>query len=267
MNVTVYSDGGTNGMGHGAGATILDIDTGDKKERYQVVSFLGKATNNEGEIFSGLVGFYLAMTIYQKPFKQITWVSDSQYAIKSATQYIHKWLSNGWKTANKEPVKNQGLWRTFLCLSQGVDIKVEHVKGHSGHVENEACDLAVNWIRDNLEVLNVNSCVEIPGADNWIIFDARDALDFIRGIEIEVSKEELLEVFGPVKSGLTSKPSTKKAPKSKAPMPINVTNDLKELTKGYIDAIRSLENVNDFLKTENELKKVLLYLKRWSGVK
>jgi len=266
MSVTIYSDGGTNGKGHGAGATIVDVGAGENRKRYQVVSFLGKATNNEGEIFSGLIGFYLAMVIAQKPFKKVHWVSDSQYAIKSATQYIHKWISNGWKTANKEPVKNQGLWRVFLCLSQGINIDVEHVKGHSGHTENEACDLAVNWIRDNLNVLGKKTSVKIPSAGTWIVFDARDAMDFIRGIEIEVSKEELLEIYSPVKDALSGNFTE---PKEKAPtkkIPKNVTEDLKELTQGYIGAIRSLENVNDFLKTEGELKKVLMYLKKWSGV-
>ena len=267
MNLTIYSDGGTNGSGNGAGATIIDVGSGESTERYQVVSFLGKATNNEGEIFSGLVGFYLAMVIAKKPLKKIHWVSDSQYAIKSATQYINKWVSNGWKTANKEPVKNQGLWRTFLCLSQGVDIKVEHVKGHSGHTENEACDLAVNWIRDNLSALGSQNSVKIPSAGQWIVFDARGAMDFIRNIEIEISKEELLEIFYPISSALSGAPIEAKKVGPKKDIPKNVTNDLKELTKGYIDAIRTLENVNDFLKTEAELKKVLLYLKKWSGIK
>lgn len=260
MSVTVYSDGGTNGSGNGAGATILDLGA----DRYQVVSFLGKATNNEGEIFSGLVGFYLAQIITGKTPKSVHWVSDSQYAIKSATQYINNWISNGWRTASKDPVKNQGLWRSFLALTQGTDIQVEHVKGHSGHEENEACDLAVNWIRDNLDALDSSGVVEIGSAGSWIVFDAREAMDFIRNLDSGVSRDELFEYFKPIKDALSGAPREKKQ-KVTSSVSKDTKSDLKEITKGYIQAVRDLKDINDFLKSEPELKKALMFLKKWSG--
>ena len=67
-------------------------------------------------------------------------VTDSQYVVKGATQWIKGWIKNGWKNAAKEPVKNQELWRELYALLQTRPHKFQWVKGHAGHAENERCD-------------------------------------------------------------------------------------------------------------------------------
>ena len=147
--------------------------------------FLGEATNNESEISAGLIGFnYLRLNFPN--LKELTWVCDSEYVLKSATGYINNWQRNNWKTASKQDVKNKGLWHCYLELAKGFKVTPQHVKGHSGHPENETCDSVSTWVRLNgheaLEGRRISSFeleTEI-GLNNWILIDGRDFLSLLR---------------------------------------------------------------------------------------
>lgn len=268
MELTVFSDGGTNGEGLGAGGTIVEVKSKSEMTSYNLVSFLGKATNNEGEIFSSLLGFYLCRLITPN-LSHINWVSDSQYAIKSGTQYIKNWINNGWRTANKEPVKNQGLWRIFLSLTEDISLSATHVKGHSGHRQNEACDTAVNWIRDNRAIIGVESYIKIPRTGHWMVYDAREALETIRSLDYSPNINEVSEIFSEVENLFKAPKSAPKETSSiKTSSEDNETEALeclKELTKGYIEAVRDIKDINKHLKTEKELKASLMFLKKWAN--
>ena len=67
--------------------------------------------------------------------------SDSQYVKNGITEWIKNWKRNGWRTANKKPVKNQDLWQLLDFEIQRHQIEWIWVKGHAGHRENEICDL------------------------------------------------------------------------------------------------------------------------------
>ena len=66
--------------------------------------------------------------------------TDSQYVQKGISEWIHGWKRRGWKTANKEPVKNEDLWRELDRLAAQHTIEWIWVKGHAGHPENERAD-------------------------------------------------------------------------------------------------------------------------------
>jgi iron complex transport system ATP-binding protein len=66
--------------------------------------------------------------------------TDSQYVQKGISEWIHAWKRRGWKTANKEPVKNEDLWRRLDELAVGHTLEWCWVKGHNGHPENERVD-------------------------------------------------------------------------------------------------------------------------------
>jgi len=66
--------------------------------------------------------------------------TDSQYVQKGISEWIHGWKRRGWKTANKEPVKNEDLWRELDRLAAQHRIEWVWVKGHAGHPENERAD-------------------------------------------------------------------------------------------------------------------------------
>ncbi len=82
--------------------------------------------------------------------------TDSQYVIKSFTQWIDGWNRNGWLTAAKKPVLNQQAILEVARLLQGRDVTWRYVRGHAGHALNEVCDLrardAASAIRDGRAV-------------------------------------------------------------------------------------------------------------------
>ena len=70
--------------------------------------------------------------------------TDSQYVKNGIETWIHGWKKNGWKTADKKPVKNAELWRELDALAARHDIRWHWVKGHNGHPENERADALAN---------------------------------------------------------------------------------------------------------------------------
>ena len=213
----LFSDGGGQKGSAAAGACILEDSTSGV--RRHVVVFLGGATNNEAEIFGGLAGFALLRTLRGADAvdaKQVRWVCDSEYVLKSATQYILGWQRNGWKTADKKPVKNQGLWRAFLGLSRGVKIAASHVRGHTGHPENEACDAAATWAQEyGAEYLargRERDVVEIED-ESWLLLDGRKLLADLREEHpdeavFEAMVSALSGVAGRVEGGASAKSPT-----------------------------------------------------------
>jgi len=76
--------------------------------------------------------------------------TDSQYVRQGITQWITGWKRNGWRTSNKQPVKNQDLWQRLDALAEKHDVSWFWVKGHSGHLENERADQLANDAIDQM---------------------------------------------------------------------------------------------------------------------
>lgn len=70
--------------------------------------------------------------------------TDSSYVQKGISEWIHGWKRNGWKTADKKPVKNADLWQTLDTLAAGHKIEWRWIRGHAGHPENERADALAN---------------------------------------------------------------------------------------------------------------------------
>ena len=66
--------------------------------------------------------------------------TDSQYVRQGITQWMHGWKRNGWKTADKKPVKNADLWQRLDDVVKRHTVEFHWVKGHAGHPENEEVD-------------------------------------------------------------------------------------------------------------------------------
>lgn len=66
--------------------------------------------------------------------------TDSQYVKGGITGWIEGWKNNGWKTANKKPVKNAELWQALDEAVKPHDVSWHWVKGHAGIEENEKAD-------------------------------------------------------------------------------------------------------------------------------
>jgi ribonuclease HI len=66
--------------------------------------------------------------------------TDSKYVMDGISKWIHGWKRNGWKTADKKPVKNGELWQALDAANQRHEVTWNWVKGHAGHPENERAD-------------------------------------------------------------------------------------------------------------------------------
>jgi ribonuclease HI len=66
--------------------------------------------------------------------------TDSQYLRGGVTQWIHGWKRNGWRTADKKPVKNEDLWRRLDAAASRHKVDWRWVRGHAGHEMNERAD-------------------------------------------------------------------------------------------------------------------------------
>jgi ribonuclease HI len=248
MMPVIYSDGGADSKGHSAGACIVEFT--EPESIYPAAAYLGTATNNEAEIFSAIMGFAFTLLVRDSQgVAGVRWVSDSEYSIKSATQYIHGWKRNGWKTAQKKPVKNQGLWKTFDALVQGIKIVPEHVYGHSGHPENEACDTAVGYLRAGQGVFEEGvAIIDTAVCSQWHLVDGRELLDQIRkSEETGLLKDEVLSFFSSCLSGFPDKQG--KATGGTVKEPGNSANDVfMDMTRDYlakIDRVISPQKLKD----------------------
>ena len=89
-------------------------------------------TNNRMELMAAIQ----ALNALTRPCR-VTLSTDSRYVMDGLTKWIKGWQRNGWKTADKKPVKNAELWQALLAASQPHRIEWTWVKGHAGHPDNQ----------------------------------------------------------------------------------------------------------------------------------
>ena len=145
-DVILYTDGACSGNpGPGGWAVILKHPaTGAVK------SLSGgepETTNNRMELLAAINGLE---ALESDKRQRVRLVSDSEYVLKGLTEWIDGWIANNWRRGKRRgaaPVKNVELWKKLHELCGRYDMTYEHVRGHSGHPENEECDrLAVKAI-------------------------------------------------------------------------------------------------------------------------
>ncbi len=96
-------------------------------------------TNNRME----LLAVIRALESLKRP-SQVRLATDSQYVQKGISEWIKNWKLRGWKTSNKEPVKNADLWQELDAVSSKHQVEWVWVKGHAGHEGNERADQLAN---------------------------------------------------------------------------------------------------------------------------
>lgn len=92
-------------------------------------------TNNRMEMTAAI----RALEALKRPAR-VTLSTDSRYVMDGLTKWIAGWQRNGWKTADKKPVKNADLWQELLAAAKPHRIDWVWVKGHAGHPDNERAD-------------------------------------------------------------------------------------------------------------------------------
>lgn len=131
--VELFSDGACSGNpGPGGWGSILRFKNIEKELSGGEL----ETTNNRMELLAVING----LESLKEPC-QVKITTDSKYVCDAFLKsWIDSWLKNGWKTANKKPVKNQELWERLISLSKKHRLSWVWIKGHAGHPENERCD-------------------------------------------------------------------------------------------------------------------------------
>ncbi|MFM9976130.1 MAG: ribonuclease HI [Beijerinckiaceae bacterium] len=130
--VQIWTDGACSGNPGPGGWGVILVSGEHRKEL-----FGGEpdTTNNRMELMAAIS----ALESLRKPCA-VTLHIDSQYVRQGITQWIHGWKKNGWKTADKKPVKNAELWLRLDEAARRHQIDWQWVKGHSGDPMNERAD-------------------------------------------------------------------------------------------------------------------------------
>ena len=140
--VEIFTDGACRGNpGPGGWAALLVSGT----ERKEVSGAEAATTNNRMELTAAIEGLgalkrRCAVKLY----------TDSKYVLQGITEWLPNWKARGWRTAAREPVKNQDLWQLLDAAAPNQDIQWNWVKGHSGHEGNEYVDQLANDAIDRM---------------------------------------------------------------------------------------------------------------------
>ena len=131
--IKIYTDGSClENPGNGGWAAII-IDDGKKTE---IKGSKKNTTNNQMELLAPIE----ALKKIPKGSK-VQIFTDSKYVKSGITEWIHNWKKNGWKTADKQPVKNKELWEELDLLNNEFEISWNWVKAHSIDQLNNEVDL------------------------------------------------------------------------------------------------------------------------------
>jgi ribonuclease HI len=142
--VEIFTDGACKGNpGPGGWGAVIRSGAHEK----EISGGEPLTTNNRMELLAAI----RALEALKRPCEVLLW-TDSIYVRDGISKWIHGWRRNGWKTADRKPVKNAELWQALLDAAAPHKIDWRWVKGHAGHPENEradrlACDAAMQFAR------------------------------------------------------------------------------------------------------------------------
>jgi len=130
--VDIFTDGACSGNpGPGGWGALLRKGTVEK----EIAGGEATTTNNRMEMMAAIQ----ALEALKRP-TAVRLHTDSAYLRDGITKWIHGWKTNGWKTADKKPVKNDDLWKRLETAMAPHRVEWLWVKGHAGHPENERVD-------------------------------------------------------------------------------------------------------------------------------
>ena len=144
QRVVVYTDGGCAPTNPGPGGWAAILIKGEHRKELKGGEPL--STNNRMELMAAISALEAL-----KRSCIVDMHTDSQYVREGITKYINNWKRNGWRTASKQPVKNQDLWQRLEAARAAHEVHWHWVKGHSGHELNDRADQLVREARDELK--------------------------------------------------------------------------------------------------------------------
>ena len=130
--IEIYTDGACSGNpGPGGWGALLRYGNQERT----LMGGEPATTNNRMELMAAIA----ALEALKRPCT-VQLYTDSGYLQGGITSWIQNWKRNGWKTADKKPVKNADLWQRLEEAAATHTISWHWVKGHNGHVDNERAD-------------------------------------------------------------------------------------------------------------------------------
>ena len=141
-DIQIYTDGACKGNPGPGGWGVLLRKGATEKE---LSGAQADTTNNRMEMTAAIEG----LSALKRPCT-VDLYTDSKYLIDGITKWLPGWQKRGWKTASKQPVKNEDLWRQLAALDAKHSVSWHWVKGHSGHAENERVDRLASDAADAL---------------------------------------------------------------------------------------------------------------------
>ena len=130
--VDIWTDGACSGNpGPGGWGAVLHYGGAEK----EISGAEPATTNNRMELMAAIE----ALNALKRPSK-VRLHTDSKYVMDGVTKWIHGWKKNGWKTADKKPVKNDDLWRKLDEANARHEVTWKWVKGHSDNEMNNRAD-------------------------------------------------------------------------------------------------------------------------------
>jgi ribonuclease HI len=129
MEIEIFTDGASRGN-PGPGGYGVVMKSG--RHYKELSGGFRLTTNNRMELLAVIKG----LEAIKKRGASVSVFSDSSYVVKAVNE---GWLYK-WKIKNFTKAKNPDLWRKFIEVSAGMNLKLVWVKGHAGHPENERCD-------------------------------------------------------------------------------------------------------------------------------
>ena len=115
----------------GGAAALLEHWTGAAWERRDLWICDRSTTNNRMALMSAIVSLGAL-----KGRRRVAFVSDSQYLVKGASEWMPSWKRRGWKRKGG-PIENLGLWRRLDGVVAGHEVVWRWVRGHAGDPRNE----------------------------------------------------------------------------------------------------------------------------------
>jgi len=141
--VVLYTDGACSGNPGPGGYGAILIYNGVEKE---ISGGEKNTTNNKMEMLAVIKG----LEMLKEPC-EVEVYSDSAYVVNSIEKgWIDSWKKNGWKKADKKPVKNVDLWERLLDLMKNHKVTFLKVKGHADNELNNRCDRLAVMEREKL---------------------------------------------------------------------------------------------------------------------
>ena len=130
--IVIHTDGACSGNpGPGGWGAILESGA----HRKELKGGEALTTNNRMELTAAIKGLEAL-----KAPSDVALYTDSNYLRDGITKWIRKWKTNGWRTADKKPVRNADLWQRLEEACARHDVRWHWVRGHAGHDENERAD-------------------------------------------------------------------------------------------------------------------------------